>query len=235
MRVVHHHDAIIFFGEVAKRGEIGDVAIHGKDAVGDQELLAVPIFRFLKYSFAVGGVLVFENFDSGAREAAAVNDRGVIQFVGNDQIVFAEDGGDGAGVGRESRLEHHAGFHLFEAGDLRFEVHVHLHSAGYAAHGSGADAEFARSVNSRAAELGVRRKTQIIIGAKVDDFLAVVIRDGSLFAIENCQIEVEMLGLQILDGVVQILKLGTCSTAHDSSCGFVARYLFAPLGYNRIL
>src|SRR5271169_3959919 len=36
MRVVHHHDAIIFFGQVAERGEIGDVAIHGKNAVGDE-------------------------------------------------------------------------------------------------------------------------------------------------------------------------------------------------------
>ena len=102
MRVVHHHDATIFFGEVAERGKIRDVAIHGEDPVGDEQLLAVPVFGFLQHAFAIGGVLVFEDFDGGARKAAAVNDGGVIQLVGDDQIFLAKNCGNGAGVGRES-------------------------------------------------------------------------------------------------------------------------------------
>jgi hypothetical protein len=76
----------------------------------------------------------------------------------------------------------------------------------------------------------MRGEAQIIVGAEVDDFLAVEIRDGFLLAFQDFQIEVKMLRFQVFDGVMQILKLGTCGTAHDSSGGFVARYLFAPLG-----
>src|SRR5579863_8084847 len=44
VRVVNHHDAIIFFGERAEGREIGDVAVHGKYAIGDEEFFAGPIF-----------------------------------------------------------------------------------------------------------------------------------------------------------------------------------------------
>ena len=76
---------------------------------------------------------------------------------------------------------------------------MHFHGAGDAAHGAGADAEFARGVNGGAAELRVRGEAQIIIRAEVDDFLAVVIRDRLLLAFQNFQIEIEMLGLQVFD------------------------------------
>ena len=33
--VIHHHDGAIFFGEIAERGQRTDIAIHGKDAVGN--------------------------------------------------------------------------------------------------------------------------------------------------------------------------------------------------------
>ena len=107
---------------------------------------------------------------------------------------------------------------------------MHFHGAGDGAHGAGANAEFARRVNGGAAKLRMRGQAQVIVGAEVDHFLAVVIRNRLLLTFQNLQIEVEMLGLQVFNRIVQILKLGTCSGAHDSSGGFVARYLPAPLG-----
>ena len=76
------------------------------------------------------------------------------------------------------------------------------------------------AVNRGAAQLGMRGEAQIIVRAEVDNFLAVEIRDGLLLAFENLQIEVEMLGLEVFDGVMQILKLGTRGAAHNSSGGF---------------
>ena len=40
VRVVDHHDRAVFFGQVAERGQRTDVAVHGEDAVGDQQFLA---------------------------------------------------------------------------------------------------------------------------------------------------------------------------------------------------
>src|ERR1700690_620062 len=185
VRVVYHHDAIVFFGEIAERGERGDIAFHGKNTVGDEQLFAVPRFGFFQDALAIGYVLVLENFDGGFREAAAVNDGGVIQLVGNDQIVFAEQRGDGTCVGRKAGLKHDAGFRMFEARDLLFEIHVHFHRACNRANRAGADAEFSSGVNGGAAELGGRGESVIIVGAEVDYFLAVEDGDGFLLAFEN--------------------------------------------------
>ena len=53
----------------------------------------------------------------------------------------------------------------------------------------------------------MRGEAEIIVGAEVDDFLAVEIGDGLLLAFENFQTEVEMLGLQVFERVVQVLEL----------------------------
>jgi len=53
---------------------------------------------FLQNSFAVFDVFVPEDFDRGARKPRAVNDRSVIQLVGNNQIVFPQDRRNGSGV-----------------------------------------------------------------------------------------------------------------------------------------
>src|ERR1700723_360675 len=107
---------------------------------------------------------------------------------------------------------------------------MHLHSAGNGPHGPRANAESARGINSSAAQLGMRSKPQIIIRTEIDDFLPVEIRGRLLLAFQDFQIEVKMLRFQVFDRLMQILKLGTCATAHDSSGGLVARYLPAPLG-----
>ena len=67
--------------------------------------------------FGGGDVLVREDVDLGAREAAAVDDAGVVELVGDDVVVLAEDGGDGAGVGGEAGLKDDAGFDVLEGGD----------------------------------------------------------------------------------------------------------------------
>ena len=161
---------------------------------------------------------MFEDLDGGAGEAAAVDDGRVVEFVGDDQVFLAENGGDGSSIGGEPGLEDDAGFDVFELGDLLFEIHVHLHGAGDGADGAGADAEFARGFDGGAAELGVGGEAQVIIGAEVDDFFAVEVRDGLLLAFEDFQIEVEMRGFHVFENVVKILELRAgCSGAHDVS------------------
>ena len=65
MRVVYHHDAVVFFGKVAKSRQVCDVTIHGENAVGNKQLLTIPIFRFFEDALAIGGVFVLEDFYGG--------------------------------------------------------------------------------------------------------------------------------------------------------------------------
>ena len=60
----------------------------------------------------------------------------MVQFVGDDVILGTKDRRNGAGVGREPRLEHHGGFDVLEARDALLELHVQAHGAGDGAHGT---------------------------------------------------------------------------------------------------
>ncbi len=133
----------------------------------------------------------------------------MIEFVGNDQVFLAEDGGNRAGVGGEAGLKNDAGFGALETRNLLLQIHVHFHGAGHGAHGSGAHAEFSRGFDGRAAQRFIRGKAQVIIGAEIDYFLAVHHGDGFLFAFENAKIEMEMLGFEFLHGVVQVIAIGS--------------------------
>ena len=134
--VVDHHDGAVLFAEVGELVYGADVAVHGEDAVGDDELAAGFVLDLFEEFFGVGYVFVAEDLDFGFGKARAVDDGGVVELVGEDEVFFAEDGGDGAGVGGEAGLEDYAGFYAFEGGDFFFELHVDAHGAGDGADGA---------------------------------------------------------------------------------------------------
>ena len=70
VRVVDHHDRAIFLGQRAKAGQRADVAVHGEDAVGDEQLAAGLVLDRSSCSSAWVSVLVAENLDLGTREPA---------------------------------------------------------------------------------------------------------------------------------------------------------------------
>ena len=84
--------------------------------------------------FGVSNIFVPKDQNLGAREASAVNNAGVVELIGDDEIFFAKNGRDRARVGGKARLKDHAGFHILEARDFFFQLHVNFHGAGDGAH-----------------------------------------------------------------------------------------------------
>ena len=80
VRIVHHHDAAELFGQIAQGGQRTEVAIHAEDAVRDQEL-ALGGRQLLQDRAGRVDVLVREDLDRGAAQAAAIDDARVIQRV----------------------------------------------------------------------------------------------------------------------------------------------------------
>jgi len=215
--VVNHHDGAVFFGEIAESRQGADVAVHREDAVGDEQLFAGLVLHAAELGFGVGDVLVLEDQDFGAREAGSVDDGGVVELVGDDEVIFAEDRGNGAGVGSESGLEDHAGFDVFEASDFFFQLHVDLHGAGDRSHRTGADTVLASSFQSHFPQLGMRGEAEIIVGGEIDDFLAVEAADGGLLVFEHAQAEVGAFGLEIVELVGQVgERVGAGCGRHSS-------------------
>ncbi len=164
---------------------------------------AISLQQFL----AMGRIFVAEDLDLGAREPRAVDDAGVVELVGEDEVFFAEDRADGAGVGREAALEDHAGLDILEARDLFLELHVDAHGAGDGAHRARAHAVGARGGERGLNELGVVGEAEVVVAGEVDHFAAVVVADRRLLIVEDAQLEMGALGAQVVECGREIGKL----------------------------
>ena len=98
--VVDHHDGAVLVRDLDQRWKRCDVAVHREHAVGDQELVASRRLRLGEERVGRGRVLVREDLDLGPRQSGAVDDRGVIEGVGEDRVVPSHQSGDGAQVGQ---------------------------------------------------------------------------------------------------------------------------------------
>ena len=176
-----------------------DVAVHGKDAVGDEQLVAGFVLDFVQQLLGVRDVLVTKNLDFGAREACAVDDAGVVQLVGDDEVFFAEDRRNRPSISREARLEDDAGLHVLEARDLLLQLHVNTHGAGDGAHRARAHAILLRRLQSGFAQLGVRCQPEVVVGSEVDDLLAVEGAHRPLLILQHTQLEVRAFLLQVVE------------------------------------
>ena len=138
-------------------------------------------------------VAVRKYLDGRAAQPRAVDDAGVVQLVGNDEVVLAEDGRDGSRVGGEPALEHDHRFRLLELGEPALQLHVNLHGAGDRPDGSGADAQLLQRRERFLLQLRMRRQAEVVVRREVDDLAAVDLRARSLRLVEHTQVAVEAL------------------------------------------
>ena len=118
-------------------------------------------------------VAVRKHLDRRAAQPRAVDDARVVQLVGNDEVFFGEDGGDGAGVRGEAALKHDRRFGFLELREPPLELHVNRHRAGDRAHRAGADAELLDRRERLLLEPRVRRQPEVVVRREIDDLAAV--------------------------------------------------------------
>ena len=84
--------------------EFGDIAIHGKNAVTNNQFCSCAIsIRLPKLLFQVFHIGIFEAIAHRLAKANAVNDRGVVQSVRNDCVFLAEERLKDAAIGVKTR------------------------------------------------------------------------------------------------------------------------------------
>src|ERR1039458_10377407 len=146
----------------------------------------------------MGHVLVSKYLDGGAGEAGAVNNAGVVQLVGEDKVLFAEDGADGAGVGGKTALEDHACLYVLEASDLFLQIHVDAHGSGDRPHRSGADAKSARGGDGGLNQAGVIGQAQVVVAGQVNHLAAIVVAHRGLLVVEDTELEIGTFGAEFV-------------------------------------
>ena len=110
-------------GEVADLGERRDVAVHGEHAVGGDQARA-GVAGGLQEPLEVGHVGVRVALPLGPAEPDAVDDRGVVQRVGDDDVLLAEERLEQSAVRVEARGVEDGVLGGQEAGDGRLELGV---------------------------------------------------------------------------------------------------------------
>ncbi len=102
VRVVDHHHRAVFLGEIADRVELREVAVHREHAVGRDHAQPLAL-RLLQRLFERVHVAVRIAMALGLAEADAVDDRGVVERVGDDRVLLAEQRLEEAAVRVEAR------------------------------------------------------------------------------------------------------------------------------------
>ena len=93
----------VFIGEFAEVPQGGDVPVHGEECVAHDEGAGgfwAPLFEQRREAIHVG---VGVDHHASPREAAAIDNGGVVEGVRNNGVVGAEDGLESAAVGVEAR------------------------------------------------------------------------------------------------------------------------------------
>ena len=141
-------------------------------------------------------ITVRKNLDRRAAQTRPVDDAGVIELVGNDDVLLGEDRGDGARVCGEATLKYDRSFRFLEFGQPSLELHMNRHRAGDGADRSGSDAPPLERVECLLLEPRVCRQAQIVVGRQIDDVAAVDGCPGRLRIVQDAQLTVQPLRLQ---------------------------------------
>ncbi len=154
-------------GEITDRAQIGDRAIHGKNPVGGDQPETRGL-RLLQTRLEFVHVAVGITKALRLAEADAVDDRGVVERVGNDRVLLTEDGLEKAAVRIETRgIQNRVlGTKKFTEARLKFLVDA-LGAADEAHRGQSVSPTVERLVRG-GDEFGVIGKAEIVVRAEVD-------------------------------------------------------------------
>ncbi len=119
--VVDHDHGVVLLGQVADALQIGDDAVHREDAVGGDQPEA-RVCGLLQLRLEVGHVVVGVAVAPRLGEPHAVDDRGVVQRVGDDRVLLRQQRLEQPAIGVEAGGVEDRVLHAEERRDLRLEL-----------------------------------------------------------------------------------------------------------------
>ena len=171
VRVVDHHQGVVALGQVADLVERREVAVHREDAVGDDQPTpgALAASQLL---LEVGHVPVAVAQALRLAQPDAVDDRGVVELVGDDRVLGAEQHLEHAAVGVEAGREQDRGLGAEKRGELVLELDVLGLRAADEPHAGHPEAPRVERACAAATSRGSFGQPQVVVGAEVQDVLA---------------------------------------------------------------
>ena len=123
--LVDHQARAVALAQLADLAQRRDVALHREDAVDDdQHAAAVVLRRAASIVLELVQAVVAERAQLGAREQAAVEDRGVVAGVDDHRVAGSEQRAERADVGLVAGREDERVLGVHPLGDLALELEV---------------------------------------------------------------------------------------------------------------
>lgn len=156
--------------------QVDQTAFHRVQSFDDQQNLfprSVSSRLTLRNDFSQQGlerfhVIVLEPSDTGARESRAESNRRVVEFIGNDQTSFTDQGRNGGRVRRETHGSNHGGFGTEESSNEFLSLDMQISGRGVMSSTSARNTVSSdRSLGSIGTPTGRRSKSEIVVGRDI--------------------------------------------------------------------
>ena len=179
--VVEMDQRVVFLGQGVDLVEVADDAVHREHAVGGDQLEArAGGIGGLELGFQVGHVVVGVAKALRLGEADAVDDRRVVERVGNDRVLIGEQHFEEAAIRIEAGRVEDGVLGAEESADLFLELLVEGLGAADEAHAGHAEAPAVECVFRGGDDLGVVGQAEVVVGAHVDHLAAVLEADDRI-------------------------------------------------------
>ena len=173
VRVVDHHHRVVPLGQVADLAQAGDMPVHREDAVGGDQPPA-GARRLDQARLQLVHVAVSVAQPSRLAEPDAVDDRGVVQLVGDDRVAVVQEHLEEAAVGIEAGRVEDRVVGAEERREPLLESAVDALRAADEAHRRHPVAPALERLGGRRLHLGVAGQPEVVVGAEVDQAPATV-------------------------------------------------------------
>lgn len=176
VRFVNHEPGTAAILELDDLAERRDVAVHGEDGLGDDkdagaigEAAGGALFCGpLQDGLEVIEVIVAKDAEVRTGEAGGIHDASMDAFINDDDIVPAEEGGNGAKSGGIAAGEGERRGSSFVVGQSLLEPMVWGEGAADQPRGAGADAIVSDRADGCAADARVVGQTEIVVRGEID-------------------------------------------------------------------
>ncbi len=167
VRVVDHHERVVPVGEVADPIELCKVAVHREDTVGCDQPVA-RVRGLLELRLELVHVAVRVSQPSRLAEPDPVDDRSVVELIGDDRVPLVEERLEQTAVRVEAGAEQNRVVGAEERGELLLELPVQrLRAADEADRGHPVAPALERLVRCRD-DRRMAREAQVVVRAEVE-------------------------------------------------------------------
>ena len=199
VRVVDEHHGAVAVGDGADLVEPGQVAVHGEDAIGDHQP-DPGVGRLAELRLEIRQVGVRVAVPARLGEPDAVDDRGVVEGVGDDGVLLPEQRLEDPAVGVEAGGEEDGVGEAEEGRQAPFQLPVQVLRAADEAHRGQAVAACVEGRARGVEEPRVAGEPQVVVGAEVQHPAAADLDLGPLRRLDDPLLLPGSGGADLLEG-----------------------------------